>query len=42
MDEHDNQKSARPEDVRAALKGWALFIVVTLGIFGAAYAWLEM
>lgn len=42
MSENDNQNGAKPEDVRAALKGWALFIAVTIGIFGVAYAWIEM
>lgn len=42
MNEYDKEKGATPEGVRATLRGWTLFIVVTLGIFGAAYAWIEI
>ncbi|MEV8641489.1 hypothetical protein AB0V79_29535 [Mesorhizobium ciceri] len=42
MDEYDNQKGAKPEDVRAALNGWAFFAAATLAIFGVAYALIEM
>lgn len=42
MDDYDNEKGAKPEDVRASLKGWAWFIALTLGIFGSAYAWIEV
>jgi hypothetical protein len=42
MNEHDEEKGAKPEDVRAALKGWAFFTAVTVLIFGVAYAWLEV
>jgi hypothetical protein len=40
MDE-ENQ-GPKPEDVRAAAKGWALFGAGVVAIFGAAYIWIEM
>ncbi|WP_280951244.1 MULTISPECIES: hypothetical protein [unclassified Mesorhizobium] len=42
MDDYDNQKGAKPEDVRHALKGWAFFLVMMTAIFGVAYALIEM
>ncbi|WP_281401974.1 hypothetical protein [Mesorhizobium caraganae] len=42
MDDYDNQKGAKPEDVRAALRGWAFFAILMTGIFGLAYALIEM
>jgi hypothetical protein len=42
MNEYDDQKGAKPEDVRAALKGWAFFAVITSIVFGVAYALIEM
>lgn len=41
MDDYDNRKGASTEDIRHALKGWALFIVIMGAIFGAAYALIE-
>ncbi|MER9274686.1 hypothetical protein [Mesorhizobium sp. M0643] len=38
---HDNQKGAEPEDVRAALKGWAWFGVLMSIVFGVAYVLIE-
>ncbi|WP_352566357.1 hypothetical protein [Mesorhizobium sp. M0103] len=42
MDDYDNQKGAEPEDVRAALKGWAWFGVLMSIVFGVAYVLIEM
>ncbi|PBB22159.1 hypothetical protein CK227_35170 [Mesorhizobium sp. WSM4308] len=36
------RKKAKPEDARAALKGWAFFAVLMAGIFGLAYALIEV
>lgn len=41
-DEYDNQKGANPEDVRAALRGWAFFAVLMTGIFGLGYTLIRM
>jgi hypothetical protein len=38
----DEKQGPKPEDVRAALKGWAFFGVGVLAVFGAAYVWVEM
>lgn len=40
MDEEN--RGPKPEDVRAAVKGWALFGAGVVAIFGAAYIWIEM
>lgn len=29
MNDYNDQKGAKPEDVRAALRGWAFFVVIT-------------
>ncbi|MDG4892678.1 hypothetical protein P9272_03625 [Mesorhizobium sp. WSM4976] len=42
MEDSDNQKGAKPEDVRHALKGWAFLPVIMTALFGAAYALIEM
>ena len=42
MNDFDNQEGAKPEDVRAALRGWAFFAVLMTCIFGLAYALVEM
>jgi hypothetical protein len=42
MHDDDHQNGAKPEDVRAALRGWAFFAVLMTGIFGVAYALIEM
>jgi hypothetical protein len=38
----DEKQGAKPEEVRAALRGWAYFGVGVLAVFGAAYVWVEM
>lgn len=42
MDDFDNHEGAKPEDVRAALRGWAFFAVLMTGVFALAYALVEM
>ena len=42
MNDFDNPEGAKPEDVRAALRGWAFFAVLMTCIFGLAYALVEM
>ena len=34
MDDYDNQKGAKPDDVRAALRGWPFFAEVAAWILG--------
>ena len=38
----DEKQGPKPEDVRAALRGWAYFGAGVLAVFGAAYVWVEM
>ena len=38
----EENQGPKPEDVRATLKGWALFGAGVLAVFGAAYGWVEM
>lgn len=40
MDKED--QGPKPEDVRAALRGWAFLGVAVVAVFGGAYIWLEM
>ncbi|WP_352808707.1 hypothetical protein [Mesorhizobium sp. M0909] len=42
MDDYNNQKGAEPEDVRAALKGWAWFGVLMSIVVGVAHVLIEM
>jgi hypothetical protein len=42
MEDSDNQKGAKPEDMRHALKGWAFLLMIMTALFGAGYALIEM
>jgi hypothetical protein len=42
MTEDDDRKSATPEDIRSAAKGWALLGAIVALVFGAAYVMIDM
>jgi hypothetical protein len=42
MSEYDNELGAKPEEVKSAIKGWAIVLAFTLATFGVAYALIEL
>ncbi|MER8385652.1 hypothetical protein NKG60_24985 [Mesorhizobium sp. M1428] len=41
MTEDDDRKSATPEEIRSAIKGWAVLGAIIVAVFGAAYVMID-
>ncbi|WP_352577467.1 hypothetical protein [Mesorhizobium sp. M0019] len=41
MTEDDDRKSATPEEIRPAIRGWAVLGAIIFAVFGAAYVMID-
>ncbi|WP_352476055.1 MULTISPECIES: hypothetical protein [unclassified Mesorhizobium] len=41
MTEDDVRKSATPEEIRSAIRGWAVLGAIIVAVFGAAYVMID-
>ncbi|MER9418573.1 hypothetical protein NKI95_21795 [Mesorhizobium sp. M0306] len=39
--EDDDRKSATPEEIRSAIRGWAVLGAIIVAVFGAAYVMID-